>query len=51
VHDVGYLEAGLMCSPEPIVFTEEMISMMRGAAPEPPAAEKMQEIRRVLARG
>ena len=30
VHDVGYLEAGLTTSPEMIVFTAEMISMMRG---------------------
>jgi trimethylamine--corrinoid protein Co-methyltransferase len=29
VHDVGYLEAGLTSSPEMIVFTAEMISMMR----------------------
>jgi trimethylamine--corrinoid protein Co-methyltransferase len=29
VHDVGYLEAGLTTSPEMIVFTAEMISMMR----------------------
>jgi trimethylamine---corrinoid protein Co-methyltransferase len=29
VHDVGYLEAGLMTSPEMIVFTTEMINMMR----------------------
>ncbi len=29
VHDVGYLEAGLMTSPEMIVFTAEMITMMR----------------------
>jgi trimethylamine--corrinoid protein Co-methyltransferase len=29
VHDVGYLEAGLMTSPEMIVFTAEMIEMMR----------------------
>jgi trimethylamine--corrinoid protein Co-methyltransferase len=29
VHDVGYLEAGLTTSPEMIVFTTEMISMMR----------------------
>ena len=28
-HDVGYLEAGLMTSPEMIVFTAEMITMMR----------------------
>jgi trimethylamine--corrinoid protein Co-methyltransferase len=28
VHDVGYLEAGLTTSPEMIVFTAEMISMM-----------------------
>ena len=28
-HDVGYLEAGLTTSPEMIVFTAEMISMMR----------------------
>jgi trimethylamine--corrinoid protein Co-methyltransferase len=28
VHDVGYLEAGLTSSPEMIVFTAEMISMM-----------------------
>ncbi len=29
VHDVGYLEAGLTTSPEMIVFTDEVISMMR----------------------
>jgi trimethylamine--corrinoid protein Co-methyltransferase len=29
VHDVGYLEAGLTTSPEMIVFTAEMIAMMR----------------------
>jgi trimethylamine--corrinoid protein Co-methyltransferase len=29
VHDIGYLEAGLTTSPEMIVFTAEMISMMR----------------------
>jgi len=29
VHDVGYLEAGLTTSPEMIVFTAEMIDMMR----------------------
>jgi len=29
VHDVGYLEAGLTTSPEMIVFTAEMMSMMR----------------------
>jgi trimethylamine--corrinoid protein Co-methyltransferase len=29
VHDVGYLEAGLTTSPEMIVFSAEMISMMR----------------------
>jgi trimethylamine--corrinoid protein Co-methyltransferase len=29
VHDVGYLEAGLTTSPEMIVFTAEIISMMR----------------------
>jgi trimethylamine--corrinoid protein Co-methyltransferase len=29
VHDVGYLEAGLTSSPEMIVFTAEIISMMR----------------------
>ena len=29
VHDAGYLEAGLTTSPEMIVFTAEMISMMR----------------------
>jgi trimethylamine--corrinoid protein Co-methyltransferase len=29
VHDVGYLEAGLTTSPEMIVFTAELISMMR----------------------
>jgi trimethylamine--corrinoid protein Co-methyltransferase len=29
VHDVGYLQAGLTTSPEMIVFTAEMISMMR----------------------
>jgi trimethylamine--corrinoid protein Co-methyltransferase len=29
VHDVGYLEAGLTTSPQMIVFTAEMISMMR----------------------
>jgi len=29
VHDVGYLEAGLTTSPEMLVFTAEMISMMR----------------------
>jgi trimethylamine--corrinoid protein Co-methyltransferase len=28
-HDVGYLEAGLMTSPEMIVLTDENISMMR----------------------
>jgi trimethylamine--corrinoid protein Co-methyltransferase len=28
-HDVGYLEAGLTTSPEMIVFTAEMVSMMR----------------------
>jgi trimethylamine--corrinoid protein Co-methyltransferase len=29
VHDVGYLEAGLTTSPEMVVFTAEMISMLR----------------------
>ena len=29
VHDIGYLEAGLTTSPEMIVLTAEMISMMR----------------------
>jgi trimethylamine--corrinoid protein Co-methyltransferase len=29
VHDVGYLEAGLTTSPEMIVFTAEIIAMMR----------------------
>jgi trimethylamine---corrinoid protein Co-methyltransferase len=29
VHDVGYLEAGLTTSPEMMVFSAEMISMMR----------------------
>jgi len=29
VHDVGYLEAGLTTSPEMIVFTAEMITMLR----------------------
>jgi trimethylamine--corrinoid protein Co-methyltransferase len=29
VHDVGYMEAGLMCSPEMIVFTDEIIGMLR----------------------
>jgi trimethylamine--corrinoid protein Co-methyltransferase len=29
VHDVGYLEAGLTTSPEMIVFTAEMIAMLR----------------------
>ena len=29
VHDVGYMEAGLACSPEMIVFTCEMIAMLR----------------------
>jgi trimethylamine--corrinoid protein Co-methyltransferase len=29
VHDVGYLEAGLTTSPEMIVFTAEMIGMMK----------------------
>jgi trimethylamine--corrinoid protein Co-methyltransferase len=29
VHDIGYLEAGLTTSPEMIVFTSEMIGMMR----------------------
>ncbi len=29
VHDVGYLEAGLTTSPEMIVFTAEMIEMLR----------------------
>jgi trimethylamine--corrinoid protein Co-methyltransferase len=29
VHDVGYLEAGLSCSPEMIVYTCEMIRMLR----------------------
>lgn len=28
VHDVGYLEAGLSCSPEMIVYSAEMISML-----------------------
>jgi trimethylamine--corrinoid protein Co-methyltransferase len=32
VHDVGYLEGGLTTSPEMIVFTAEMISMMRSFA-------------------
>jgi trimethylamine--corrinoid protein Co-methyltransferase len=32
VHDVGYLEAGLTTSPEMIVLTAEMISMMRSFA-------------------
>jgi trimethylamine--corrinoid protein Co-methyltransferase len=30
VHDVGYLEAGLTTSPEMMVFTAEMIEMLRG---------------------
>ncbi len=29
VHDVGYVEAGLSCSPEMIVYSCEVISMMR----------------------
>jgi trimethylamine--corrinoid protein Co-methyltransferase len=29
VHDVGYLEAGLSCSPEMMVYTCDMISMLR----------------------
>jgi trimethylamine--corrinoid protein Co-methyltransferase len=29
IHDVGYLEAGLTTSPEMIVFTDEVISMVR----------------------
>ena len=29
VHDVGYVEAGLSCSPEMIVYSCEIISMMR----------------------
>jgi trimethylamine--corrinoid protein Co-methyltransferase len=29
IHDVGYLEAGLITSPEMMVFTADMISMMR----------------------
>ena len=29
VHDVGYLEAGLTTSPEMIVFTDEVVAMMR----------------------
>lgn len=29
VHDIGYLEAGLTTSPEMIVFTDEVIGMMR----------------------
>ncbi|MBI3762942.1 MAG: trimethylamine methyltransferase family protein [Chloroflexi bacterium] len=29
VHDIGYLEAGLTTSPEMIVFTDEVIAMMR----------------------
>ncbi len=29
VHDVGYLEAGLSCSPEMIVYTGEIIQMIR----------------------
>ncbi len=29
VHDVGYLEAGLTTSPEMIVFTDEIIAMLR----------------------
>lgn len=29
IHDVGYLEAGLSCSPEMMVHTCEMISMLR----------------------
>jgi trimethylamine--corrinoid protein Co-methyltransferase len=29
VHDIGYLEAGLACSPEMMVFTCEAIGMMR----------------------
>jgi len=29
IHDVGYLEAGLITSPEMIVFTADMIGMMR----------------------
>jgi trimethylamine--corrinoid protein Co-methyltransferase len=32
VHDVGYLEGGLTTAPEMIVFTAEMISMMRSFA-------------------
>jgi len=33
VHDVGYLEAGLTTSPEMIVFTSEVIAMMRHFMP------------------
>jgi trimethylamine--corrinoid protein Co-methyltransferase len=29
VHDIGYLETGLTCSPENMVFSNEVISMMR----------------------
>jgi trimethylamine--corrinoid protein Co-methyltransferase len=29
IHDVGYLEAGLITSPEMMVFTADMIGMMR----------------------
>ena len=29
IHDVGYLESGLGCSPELIVLTDEIISMSR----------------------
>jgi trimethylamine--corrinoid protein Co-methyltransferase len=29
VHDVGYIEAGLTTSPEMMVFTDEIIAMMR----------------------
>ncbi len=50
VHDVGYLEAGLTTSPEMIVFTAEMIGMMRrfvggmSMDPESLALEVIQEV-------
>jgi trimethylamine--corrinoid protein Co-methyltransferase len=45
IHDVGYLEAGLITSPEMMVFTADMIGMMRhftggfGLSPEELALE------------
>jgi trimethylamine---corrinoid protein Co-methyltransferase len=50
IHDVGYLEAGLITSPEMMVFTADMIDMMRhftdgfGMGPEELAMEVIHEV-------